>query len=71
MASVLHERVRGGGFTLGAGYLSHVGDYNTLDVRGSYTFSNYKRIESEFIAPRLFGRRGASRSSAAGARRRR
>ncbi len=48
----------GGGFTLGAGYLTHVGDYDTLDVRGSYTFSNYKRIESEFIAPRLFGRRG-------------
>jgi hypothetical protein len=48
----------GGGFTLGAGYLSHVGDYNTLDVRGSYTFSNYKRIEGEFVAPRLFDRRG-------------
>ena len=27
-------------------------------MRGSYTFSNYKRIESEFIAPRLFDRRG-------------
>jgi hypothetical protein len=48
----------GGGFTLGAGYLTHVRDYNTLDVRGSYTFSNYKRLESEYIAPRLFGRRG-------------
>ena len=48
----------GGGFTLGAGYLQHVGDYNTLDTRGSYTFSNYKRIEAEFIAPRLFDRRG-------------
>ena len=24
----------GGGFTLGAGYLTHVSDYNTLDVRG-------------------------------------
>ena len=36
----------GGGFTLGAGYLAHVRDYDTLDVRGSYTFSNYKRIES-------------------------
>ncbi|WP_239490641.1 BamA/TamA family outer membrane protein [Luteitalea sp. TBR-22] len=48
----------GGGFTVGAGYLSHVGSYETIDVRGSYTFSNYKRIESEFVAPRLFGRRG-------------
>ena len=48
----------GGGFTLGAGYLAHVGSYNTLDLRGSYTFSGYKRIETEFIAPRLFDRRG-------------
>ncbi|AMY08997.1 Outer membrane protein/protective antigen OMA87 [Luteitalea pratensis] len=47
----------GGGFTLGAGYLAHVRDYDTLDVRGSYTFSNYKRIETEYVAPRLFGRR--------------
>jgi hypothetical protein len=48
----------GGGFTLGGGYLTHVGDYNTLDMRGSITFTNYKRLEAEFIAPRLFGRRG-------------
>jgi hypothetical protein len=27
-------------------------------MRGSYTFSNYKRLEAEFIAPRLFDRRG-------------
>ena len=27
----------GGGFTLGAGYLKHVGAYNTLDMRGSIT----------------------------------
>jgi hypothetical protein len=47
----------GGGFTLGAGYLEHLSAYNTLDVRGSYTFSAYKRIESEFRAPRLLGRR--------------
>jgi len=47
----------GGGFTVGAGYLSHVGSYNTLDVRGSITPSGYKRIESEFVAPRLFNRR--------------
>ena len=46
----------GGGFTLGAGYLKYVSPYNTVDVRGSLTFSGYKRIETEFIAPELFGR---------------
>ena len=30
-----------------------------IDVRGSYTFSGYKRMEAEFVAPRLFRRRGA------------
>ena len=30
----------------------------SLDVRGSFTFSGYKRIETEFIAPELFARRG-------------
>ena len=48
----------GGGFTLGAGYVTHIGSFNTIDFRGSYTLSGYKRIESEFVAPRLFGRRG-------------
>jgi len=48
----------GGGFTLGAGYAQHVGAYNMIDVRGSYTITNYKRIEAEFRAPRLFNRRG-------------
>ena len=48
----------GGGFTLGLGYRSYVSAYNTVDVRGSYTFSGYKRVEAEFIAPRLFKRRG-------------
>ena len=47
----------GGGFTLGAGYLNHVSSYNLLDLRGSITFSGYKRAEAEFIAPELFGRR--------------
>jgi len=46
----------GGGFTLGAGYLSHVSPYNTIDVRGSWTFSNYKRVEAEFVAPRFITR---------------
>jgi hypothetical protein len=48
----------GGGFTLGAGYITHVSSYNTLDIRGSITPSGYKRIEAEFRAPRLFDRRG-------------
>ena len=47
----------GGGFTLGAGYLLFVSPNNTLDLRGSITPSGYKRIEAEFIAPGLFGRR--------------
>jgi len=49
----------GGGFTLGAGYATHVSAYNTIDVRGSWTPSGYLRLESEFLAPRLFDRRGA------------
>jgi len=48
----------GGGFTLGAGYITRVSPYNLFDVRGSITFSGYKRLEAEFIAPRLFNRRG-------------
>lgn len=48
----------GGGFTLGAGYAFPLSAYNVLDVRGSYTITNYKRIEAEFRAPRLFNRRG-------------
>jgi hypothetical protein len=49
----------GGGFTVGAGYRTYVSPYNTLDVRGSITPSGYKRIEAEFLAPRLFDRRGS------------
>jgi surface antigen Omp85-like protein len=48
----------GGGFAPGVGYLRHLSSYSTLDVRGSYSIRNYKRIEAEFIAPRLFNRRG-------------
>jgi len=48
----------GGGFTLGAGYRRFLGSYDTLDVRGSITLTGYKRIEAEFLAPRLFKRRG-------------
>jgi len=46
----------GGGFTLGAGHASYVSAYNYIDVRGSWTFSNYKRFEAEFVAPRLWNR---------------
>jgi hypothetical protein len=48
----------GGGFTVGAGYRKYVGSYNNVDVRGSITPSGYKRIEGEFLAPRLFNRQG-------------
>jgi surface antigen Omp85-like protein len=48
----------GGGFTLGLGYQNYVSSYNLIDVRGSYTLSGYKRAEVEFIAPRMFKRRG-------------
>jgi hypothetical protein len=48
----------GGGVVFGAGYKRFVGHYNTIDLRGSVTISGYKRIEAEFLAPRLFDRRG-------------
>jgi hypothetical protein len=48
----------GGGFTLGAGYRKFVSSYNTVDLRGSFTFTGYKRLEAEFLAPRVFNRRG-------------
>ena len=47
----------GGGFTLGVGHANYVSGYNLLDVRGSYTISGYKRVEAEFLAPRMFNRR--------------
>jgi hypothetical protein len=49
---------RGAGLTLGAGYMHHVSSYNLVDVRGSYSILGYKRMEAEFIAPRIFQRRG-------------
>jgi hemolysin activation/secretion protein len=48
----------GGGFTLGVGHINYVSAYNYIDARGSYTISNYKRVEAEFFAPRMFNRRG-------------
>jgi hypothetical protein len=38
--------------------MRHVSPYNLVDLRGSITFSGYKRLEAEFVAPRLFNRRG-------------
>jgi hypothetical protein len=49
----------GGGFTLGAGYAHFVSPFSMIDVRGSYTVRNYKRVEAEFTSPRLFQRRGS------------
>lgn len=54
----LESAYRGGGFTLGAGYLTPLGDYEWVDLRGSWTPAGYLRFESEFRAPRLFDRRG-------------
>ena len=54
----LESAYSGGSFALGAGYIQHVSAYNFVDVRGSYSLSNYKRVEVEFVAPRLFHRRG-------------
>src|SRR5262249_46319898 len=41
-----------------AGYMYHVSSFNSLDVRGSYSISSYKRAEAEFLALSLFHRRG-------------
>jgi hypothetical protein len=54
----LESAYSGGGFAFGAGYMHHVSSYNSVDVRGSYTISGYKRAEAEFVAPHLFRRRG-------------
>jgi hypothetical protein len=48
----------GGGFAVGAGYLQHVSPFNFIDIRGSYSIAQYKRAEIEFVAPRVFHRRG-------------
>ena len=54
----LQNAYYGGGFAVGAGYMFHPGEYSTLDVRGSYSINSFKLAEAEFIAPRLFDRRG-------------
>ena len=48
----------GGGFTLGVGRATHVSGYNFIDARASYSIAGYKRAEVEFVAPRVFNRRG-------------
>lgn len=48
----------GGGFAVGAGYMQHVSPFNFIDIRGSYSIAQYKRAEIEFVAPRIFHRRG-------------
>ncbi len=48
----------GNGFPIGVGCMYHVSPYNYVDVRGSYSVTGYKRAEAEFLAPRLFDRRG-------------
>jgi surface antigen Omp85-like protein len=54
----LENSYSGGGFALGAGYTQHVSPYNFVDVRGSYSVERYKLAEAEFLAPRIFHRRG-------------
>ena len=57
LASVLRQRVLGRRLHAGRGLQALTSaPYNTIDVRGSYTITGYKRIEAEFIAPRLFNR---------------
>src|SRR5262245_1743091 len=48
----------GGGFTVGLGHSTYVSPYNFIDVRGSYSIAAYKRVEAEFVAPRMFDNRG-------------
>lgn len=47
----------GGGFAAGVGYMQYVSPYSYVDVRGSYSIKSYKRVEAEFVSPRLFDRR--------------
>jgi hypothetical protein len=47
----------GGGLTLGAGYRGFYGDYAFAEVRGLYSFKNYKRIEFRTVSPNHSGGR--------------
>ena len=42
---LFRQRLRGGGFTLGAGYRRFYGDRTHADVKGLYSVKNYKLIE--------------------------
>ena len=48
----------GGGFALGSGYRHHVSPYNLRRRARQLHDQGYKRAEAEFLAPRLFHRRG-------------
>ena len=48
----------GGGFPFGSGFARYVSPFNKVDLRGSYTTLGYARVEAEFLAPRIFHRRG-------------
>ena len=48
----------GSGLPIGIGYMEHVTPYTFVDVRGSYSVYGYKIAEAEYVAPRLFDRRG-------------
>ena len=68
-ASVLRERLSGGGFTFGLGYMRHVSPYNTIDVRGSFTFTGYKRTKWSSSRPACSTAAACCRSSADGVKR--
>lgn len=55
----LQNAYGGGGFALGAGYTRFVSPYSFIDTRGSISVSGYKLVETEFVSPRLFHRRGS------------
>jgi hypothetical protein len=46
-----HNAMSGGGFTLGAGYRQFFGDASFWDVKGSWTFKNYKLLETSMRVP--------------------
>lgn len=49
----------GAGLTAGVGYMFHVQDYDTIDVRAAMSLSKSKRAEIEYRLPRLMRRRAA------------
>jgi hypothetical protein len=47
----------GAGFTLGAGYMWHLGDYDSIDLRAARSLHGSTRVEAEYRLPRLLARR--------------